>query len=248
MKGSGPDGAISRADVEASATTSAPPAGALRGARKTMAMNMARAWREVVHATLHDQADIDGWTPHEDVTVRLIRAIVAGCTVEPSLNANFNGASLSLRQNAQIDLGLAIDSPDGLFVPVLRDVGRTDVQEWRRQIDAAKKGVSERSLSPGELRGATMTLSNFGTIAGQHAALIIVPPQVAISAPAVSPVSRYPVPAVFPGTGCCRFPSPSITVQLPAAKPRDFCAPRCPISRNLHNDGACRGRYLSIFR
>ena len=192
VKGSGPDGAITRTDVEASATTPAPPAGALRGARKTMAVNMARAWREVVHATLHDQADIDGWSPHEDVTVRLIRAIVAGCAAEPSLNANFDGVSLSLRQNAQIDLGLAIDSPDGLFVPVLRDVGRTDAQEWRRQIDAAKKGVSERSLALGELRGATMTLSNFGTIAGQHAALIIVPPQVAILG--AGRVTSQPVP------------------------------------------------------
>ena len=98
----------------------------------------------------------------------------------PSLNASFDGVSLSLRPNTQIDLGLAIDSPDGLFVPVLRDVGRTTAQQWRSQIDAAKRGVSERSLAPGELRGATITLSNFGTIAGQHATLIIVPPQVAI--------------------------------------------------------------------
>ena len=104
---------------------SAEPGETLRGARRTMAVNMARAWREVVHATLHDEADIEGWTPQEDVTVRLIRAIVAGCAAEPSLNASFDGASLSLQPNANIDLGLAIDSPDGLFVPVLRDVGRT---------------------------------------------------------------------------------------------------------------------------
>jgi pyruvate dehydrogenase E2 component (dihydrolipoamide acetyltransferase) len=180
VTGSGPQGAITRPDVEAVAKTSTNPNETLRGARKTMAMNMARAWREVVHATLHDQADIDSWTPQEDVTVRLIRAIVAGCAAEPSLNAGFDGVSLSLHPNAKIDLGLAIDSPDGLFVPVLRDVGRTTAQEWRRQIDAAKKGVSERSLDPGELRGATITLSNFGTIAGQHAALIVMPPQVAI--------------------------------------------------------------------
>lgn len=180
LKGSGPQGTITRADVEVAAKPSAHPAEMLRGARKTMALNMARAGREVVHATLHDQADIEAWAPQEDITVRLIRAIVAGCTAEPSLNAGFAGDSLSLHPNAKIDLGLAIDSPDGLFVPVLRDVGRTTAQEWRSQIDSAKKGVSERSLGPAELRGATITLSNFGTIAGQHATLIIVPPQVAI--------------------------------------------------------------------
>jgi 2-oxoisovalerate dehydrogenase E2 component (dihydrolipoyl transacylase) len=166
--------------VEAAANVAAKPAETLRGARKTMASNMSRAWREVAHATLHDQADVEVWTPQEDVTVRLIRAIVAGCAAEPPLNAGFDGASLSLRPNAKIDLGLAIDSPDGLFVPVLRDVGRTTPLDWRRQVDAAKQGVSERSLAPGELRGATITLSNFGTIAGQHGALIVMPPQVAI--------------------------------------------------------------------
>jgi pyruvate dehydrogenase E2 component (dihydrolipoamide acetyltransferase) len=145
-----------------------------------MALNMARAWREVVHATLHDYADIDAWVSEQDVTVRLIRAIVAGCTAVPSLNAGFDAASFSLRQNSQVDLGLAIDSPEGLFVPVLRDVGRADPKQWRQQIDAAKTGVKQRSLSPDELRGATITLSNFGTIAGQHASLIIMPPQVAI--------------------------------------------------------------------
>jgi pyruvate dehydrogenase E2 component (dihydrolipoamide acetyltransferase) len=180
IKATGPHGTISRADVEAAATVVAGSATTLRGARRAMALNMARAWRQVVHATLHDYADIDAWVPEQDVTVRLIRAIVAGCTAVPSLNAGFDAASFSLRRNSQVDLGLAIDSPEGLFVPVLRDVGRADPKQWRQQIDAAKTGVKQRSLSPDELRGATITLSNFGTIAGQHASLIIMPPQVAI--------------------------------------------------------------------
>jgi pyruvate dehydrogenase E2 component (dihydrolipoamide acetyltransferase) len=180
IKAAGPHGTITRADVEAAATVVAGPEAALRGARRTMALNMVRAWREVVHATLHDCADIDAWAPREDVSVRLIRAIIAGCTAVPSLNAGFDAASFSLRQNSQIDLGLAIDSPEGLFVPVLRDVGRADPKQWRQHIDAAKTGVKQRSLSPDELLGATITLSNFGMIAGQHASLIIMPPQVAI--------------------------------------------------------------------
>jgi 2-oxoisovalerate dehydrogenase E2 component (dihydrolipoyl transacylase) len=178
---SGPDGAITRADVEATAANDALQQGkVLRGARKTMALNMARAWREVAHATLHDQADVGTWSGQPDVTARLIRAIVAGCTADPSLNASFDAALASLRINATIDLGLAIDSPDGLFVPVLRDVGRSRPEDWRRQIEAVKKGVRNRSLAPADLSGATITLSNFGTIAGQHAALIVMPPQVAI--------------------------------------------------------------------
>jgi pyruvate dehydrogenase E2 component (dihydrolipoamide acetyltransferase) len=145
-----------------------------------MAENMARAGRQVVPATLHDRADIERWSRSEDVTVRLIRAVIAGCSAEPALNARFDPAGPSRHRNPQIDLGLAIDSPDGLFVPVLRNIAQAGPDRWRQQIEAAKKGVKERSLTPAELRDPTMTLSNFGTIAGQHAALVIMPPQVAI--------------------------------------------------------------------
>ena len=146
----GPDGTVTRADVEAAAATrpSAEAATPLRGARRTMALNMARAWREVAHATLHDEVDVDGWFEREDVTARLIRAMIAGCAAEPSLNASFDAAASTLKNNAGIDLGLAIDSPDGLFVPVLRDVARSSAADWRREIEAVKKGVSERSLAP----------------------------------------------------------------------------------------------------
>ena len=178
---SGPGGTITLADVEkASAAAPARDAG-LRGARRVMAANMSRAGREVVPATVQDDADIEEWfAGREDVTLRLVRAIIAGCTAEPALNASFDPQASSLRNNVTIDLGLAIDSPDGLFVPVLRDVARSTPETWRRQIDAAKTGVEQRSLKPSELRAPTFTLSNFGTIAGQHAALVVMPPQVAI--------------------------------------------------------------------
>ena len=182
VRPSGPDGTITLADLESAAAAKTTDQGAiaLRGARRTMAQNMARAWREVAHATVYDEVDIDGWIERRDVTSRLIRAIVAACAVEPSLNASFDAATASLKTNAAVNLGVAIDSPDGLFVPVLRDVGRAPPADWRRQIDAIKQGVGARSLPPESLRGATITLSNFGTIAGRHAALIVMPPQVAI--------------------------------------------------------------------
>ncbi|HXF88178.1 MAG TPA: 2-oxo acid dehydrogenase subunit E2, partial [Xanthobacteraceae bacterium] len=176
---SGPDGSITRADVEKAAAALADST-VLRGARRAMAENMARAGREVVPATLHDHADIEHWSKDEDVTVRLIRALIAGCVAEPALNARFDAENFSLRRNPHIDIGLAIDHPDGLFVPVLRNVREGGPARWREQIDAAKRGVQERSLKPADLRNPTITLSNFGTIAGRHAALVIVPPQVAI--------------------------------------------------------------------
>jgi 2-oxoisovalerate dehydrogenase E2 component (dihydrolipoyl transacylase) len=180
VQGSGLGGTITLADVDKAAGSPPKDVQALRGARRVMAMNMMRAGREVVPATLHDDADIEPWSDGEDVTVRLIRAVIAGCTAEPALNASFDSATLSLRNNPHIDLGVAIDSPDGLFVPVLRDLARSGPETWRPQVEAAKKGVTERSLKPAELRDPTITLSNFGTIAGRHAALVIMPPQVAI--------------------------------------------------------------------
>ena len=177
----GPEGTILLADVQAAAgAVAGPQPEALRGARRTMATKMARAWREVAHATLHDEADIEAWPAAEDFTCRLLRAVIAGCKNEPALNASFDAASLSLRQNPSIDVGLAIDGADGLFVPVLRDVAGTSPQQWRAKIDAFKRGVEERSLAPSDLRNPTITLSNFGSIAGGHAALIVMPPQVAI--------------------------------------------------------------------
>jgi len=194
---SGPGNSITLADVQAAAShLGAKVPETLRGARRTMAANMARAWREVAHATVQDDADIEAWSPDEDVTGRLVRALIAGCKAEPALNASFDAGSLSLRENPTINLGLAIDSPDGLFVPVLRDVARATPQEWRRQIDAIKRGVKERSLAPADLRGATITLSNFGLIAGRHASLIVMPPQVAILG-----VGRTVAQAVQSGNG-----------------------------------------------
>jgi pyruvate dehydrogenase E2 component (dihydrolipoamide acetyltransferase) len=180
IKGSGPESAVTLADVEAAARSGQSGGEALRGARRAMASNMARAWREVAHATVQDNADVEAWKETEDVISRLIRALIAGCSAEPWLNASFDGAAMSLRQNSRIDLGVAIDSPEGLFVPVLRDVARGTAQNWRDELETLKSRTRDRSLAPEEMRGATISLSNFGSIAGRYASLIVMPPQVAI--------------------------------------------------------------------
>jgi pyruvate dehydrogenase E2 component (dihydrolipoamide acetyltransferase) len=177
---SGPHGSVTLADVEKAAALASGKTGTLRGARRAMAINMTRAGREVVPATLQDDADVEHWRSDEDVTLRLIRAVIAACAAEPALNSRFDPEGLSRTSQPSIDLGLAIDHPNGLFVPVLRDVAHSGRDAWRMQIDAAKRGVADRSLKPAELRAPSITLSNFGTIAGRYAALVIVPPQVAI--------------------------------------------------------------------
>ena len=183
VDGSGPDGAVTAEDVERAARTLAAlePAEPLRGVRRAMARKMAQSHAEVVPTTVSDEADIDAWPTGTDVTGRLIRAIATACREQPALNAWFDSGTESRRLLSRVDLGLAVHTEDGLFVPVMRDIGSRDAADLRRGLEAMKRDVEARSIPPDELRGATITLSNFGVFgAGRFAALIVIPPQVAI--------------------------------------------------------------------
>lgn len=196
---SGPGGTVTLEDVEAaSAGGDVTAVEALRGVRRAMALNMRRSGDEIVPATVSDDADIGDWQADGDVTVRLIRAIVRGCRAAPALNAWYDGSRLERRLNARIDLGVAVDTEDGLIVPVLRDVGHGDAADLRRGLDALKQDVLRRRTPLAGLRGQTITLSNFGMIAGRYAALAIMPPQVAIlgagrARPEIRPIDGRPV-------------------------------------------------------
>jgi pyruvate dehydrogenase E2 component (dihydrolipoamide acetyltransferase) len=181
---SGPGGVITEADVEAAAMSTAPVTAdgeALRGPRRAMARNMARAHAAVAPATVHDDADVEGWAVADaDVTARLIRAIVAGCQASPALNAWFDPEKMTVRRHSRVDVGIAVETEDGLFTPVLRDAASADSPGVRAAVERLKAAVGQRSLGHAELSGATIMLSNFGTLGGRHAVLVVSPPQVAI--------------------------------------------------------------------
>jgi pyruvate dehydrogenase E2 component (dihydrolipoamide acetyltransferase) len=177
----GPAGSVSLRDVEAAAPCG--PAAAwtpLRGPRRAMARNMARSNAEVAATTVTDDADVDAWPGGEDATARLVRALAAACAAEPALNAWFDGARDARLLHERLDLGIAVDSEEGLFVPVIEDAGRASPEALRVRLAQLREAVRGRTLSPAELRGATFTLSNFGMLGGRHAVLCVVPPQVAI--------------------------------------------------------------------
>jgi len=148
--------------------------------RRAMAQRMATAHAEVVPTTVTDEADVDDWPNGEDLTMRLVSAIAAACASEPALNAWYNSAAGQRRLVKRIDLGMAVDTGDGLIVPVLRNVGERDRKDLRAGLDRMRADAMARSIPPEELRGATITLSNFGMIGGRFASLVVVPPQVAI--------------------------------------------------------------------
>ena len=194
-QGSGPDGQITVADLEkmprqgssekiVSSSNNALAVGyePLRGVRRAMVMAMEKAHQSIVPVTLVDDADIHAWQEKTDITLRLIRAIMSACQREPRLNAWFDESNLALCQRSQIDLGIAMDAPEGLFVPVLKDIARSSAINLRKSIDKFKTEVKSRSISPEDLLGATFVLSNVGVFAGRYASPIIIPPMVAILA------------------------------------------------------------------
>ena len=182
IKGNGPAGSITVEDVQqhASLKQSHGDSTPLKGVARSMAKTMASAGQQVVPVSLFDQVSIGHWPADTDITLRLILAIVTACQAEPAVNAWFDGERLSMRQVEKVDLGIAVDTPDGLFVPVLRDVANRQAADLREGLNNLRRDVENRRIPAKELQGATLTLSNFGTLGGRFATPVVVPPQVAI--------------------------------------------------------------------
>ena len=152
----------------------------LRGVRRTMATVMLKSHQEVVPVTLVDDADITSWAGKDDYSVRIIKAIVAACQKEPALNAWFDGQRSARRVFQEVNVGLAMDTEEGLFVPLIEQAQDKSPQDLRKAIDELKVMVQNRTIPPEKLQGASIVLSNFGKFAGRYATPIVVPPTVAI--------------------------------------------------------------------
>jgi 2-oxoisovalerate dehydrogenase E2 component (dihydrolipoyl transacylase) len=185
LQGSGEYGVIRKCDVEKAAEMQLLPKEGfipLKGVRRAMLNSMVQSHNEIVPVTIFDEANITSWQENTDITVRLIKAIVNACTYEPALNAWFDTKTSSRKCFDVVNLGLAMDNDEGLFVPVIPDVGAQSDESLRSTINRYKKDVANRSVLAENFKGATITLSNFGKFAGRFASPIIVVPMVAILA------------------------------------------------------------------
>ena len=188
MTTSGPTALHTAATVTALKTAPSAPRAAvaggepekLRGLRRAMAQSMSLARDNVMNCTLFDDADLHRWAKGQDFTIRLLRAIGAACRAEPGLNAWFDGEAQSRRLLARVDVAMAVDTPDGLLVPVIRDVGGRAAEALRADVDRLKRTARDRTVAPEDLRDFSFMLSNYGMIAGRYATPVVVPPVVAI--------------------------------------------------------------------
>ena len=145
-----------------------------------MAEAMSKSHQEVVAVTLNDIAILPDNFNKKETTTRLIKALITACSNEPALNARFHTQAFAIEPSKSVDIGLAIDTPEGLFVPVIKEAESLSDADIQSQITTFKEQALNRTLTPTSMQGATITLSNFGSIAGRFGNPIIVPPQVAI--------------------------------------------------------------------
>jgi pyruvate dehydrogenase E2 component (dihydrolipoamide acetyltransferase) len=165
------------------ATPALPPGTAwepLRGPRRAMARSMSASQAEVPLSTVCDDADLDAWSRPGDYMLRLMRALIGAWRVEPALNAWYDAASNARVLLNHIDLAIAVDTPQGLIVPVVRNIESKTPEQLRAAVAAQKNAAHQRSIPPEDLRDFTLMLSNFGTLAGRYGIPIVVPPAVAI--------------------------------------------------------------------
>lgn len=181
VRATGPGGVATTEDVKRAARGPAPvQTNIQKGMRATMARNMAAAHLEVAAVTVMDDADIEHWPQGTPALARLARAVVAGCRAEPGLNAWYDAKTDARTLREEVDLGIAVDVPDGLLVPVLRGAHKLSLEALAAGLEELIARARSRVLPPDRLRGATITISNYGAIGGRYASPLVVPPAVAI--------------------------------------------------------------------
>ncbi len=178
--GSGPDGLIVDADIYNECDKQLPGTEVLKGARRTMVNTMAESHHNVAAVTITEEALLADWLANEDISIRLIQAVINACQQEPALNAWFDAETMTRCVHSTVNVGIAVDSAHGLYVPVLRHADEYSPKGVRQWLDKTVKGIRERRIGREQLQHATITLSNFGAIAGIYATPVVSPPQVAI--------------------------------------------------------------------
>jgi pyruvate dehydrogenase E2 component (dihydrolipoamide acetyltransferase) len=158
--------------------------------KKLSGANLARNWAMIPHVTQFDDADITEMEAfrkklgeeQKDVKVTplvfLIKAAVAALKKYPTFNASLDGDNLVLK--SYFHIGIAVDTPDGLVVPVIRDADRKGLLELSHELAALSQKARDKKLGPAEMAGGCFSISSLGGIGGTAFSPIINAPEVAI--------------------------------------------------------------------
>ncbi len=162
----------------------------LSAIRKATARQMSLAWSLIPAVTQHDLADItdldafrrqqEGKGPKLTVTAFVLKAAVICLREFPQFNASLDVANGRLIYKRYYHLGVAVDTENGLLVPVLRDVDKKGVRQLAEELNATAQRARERKLDAAELKGGTFTITNLGGIGGTAFTPIVNWPEVAI--------------------------------------------------------------------
>ncbi|NOZ74977.1 MAG: branched-chain alpha-keto acid dehydrogenase subunit E2, partial [FCB group bacterium] len=185
--------------------------------RRLTGERMQAAWQTVPHVTQFDRADITELealrqsmkTTWAESGVRitllpfLMKAVALLLKDYPDVNSSLTSTGKALILKKYIHLGIAVDTPEGLMVPVIRDVDQKDVVQLSRELMDVSERARSKKLKPDEFQGATFTISSLGGIGGTWFSPIVNPPQVAIlgvSRASVQPVWDSKKAAFIPRT------------------------------------------------
>ncbi len=190
--GTGPGGRIIERDVidAAPGSVGGQESGRLSGVRRVVAARMSEAAKTTAPITLHVGADAASLTATRrrlaetsggtgpTITDLLMSVVAETLSLHPDLNATFDGTTIT--RHDQVHLGLAVDTPRGLLVPVVHNAGRLSLSELAAESARLVEACQDGSVLPDDLVGGTFTLTNLGGFGIEHFTPILNLPQVAI--------------------------------------------------------------------
>ena len=201
ITGTGPDGRVTRSDVEAAAGTTQQPATAtrgerrepLRGVRRVIAERMAEAHRIVPPVTHVEECDVteleatrklaNERSPEEPRLTFMpfiVKAVTTSLKEFPALNASLDEDAGEIVYHDRYDIGVAVDTPAGLMVPTVKDADKKRLRQLAAEIDRLATAARQGRLNADELKGSTFTVTSPGPFGGIMATPLVFHPQAAI--------------------------------------------------------------------
>ena len=206
VKGTGPGGRITKEDVERAATKTTQQTNVeadtygsveklpLRGIRRTVAKRMAEASKRVAEVTIWEDADI---TELEQVRAKerkvaeekgvkltylpfLIKAVIPALNGHPYFNASLDEAAEAIILKKYFNIGIAVDTTDGLIVFVIKDADKKNILDLAKETATLAEKARLRKIDLHELKGSTFTITNYGVVGASYGTPIINYPEVAI--------------------------------------------------------------------